>query len=73
MLYNEDMYPEPEKFNPDRFLPEEGKAKPLDPSAVAFGFGRRCVVDPLQYATYAISCFVSGSVLEDTLHTTLSG
>ena len=41
MLHDETMYPNPEKFDPDRFL-RDGKINPdvRDP-IVAFGFGRR--------------------------------
>lgn len=36
------MYPDPERFNPDRFL-KNGRLDPdvRDPMAYAFGFGRR--------------------------------
>lgn len=39
---NEVDYPQPEVFNPDRFLKTPGKELPPDPASVAaFGFGRR--------------------------------
>lgn len=44
MLYDEEMYPNPTSFNPDRFL-KDGKLNPevRDPTLMAFGFGRRSV------------------------------
>ncbi|TFK34339.1 cytochrome P450 [Crucibulum laeve] len=42
MLRNQDHYPDPLVFNPDRFL-KDGQLNPaiLDPTEVVFGFGRR--------------------------------
>ena len=42
MLHDPAFYPDPETFNPDRFL-RDGKIDPdvLDPTRMAFGFGRR--------------------------------
>ncbi|KAJ7065520.1 cytochrome P450 [Mycena amicta] len=42
LLHDEDMYPDPHSFNPDRFL-IDGKLNPdvRDPDKAAFGFGRR--------------------------------
>jgi len=43
ILRDPDIYPEPEAFNPDRFLTPEGKHNPdvLDPNVISFGYGRR--------------------------------
>ena len=42
MLHDPRKYPDPDVFNPGRFL-TDGRINPeiLDPSDVAFGFGRR--------------------------------
>ena len=42
MLQNPEDYPEPERFNPDRFI-KDGKLnrEVRDPETIAFGFGRR--------------------------------
>jgi cytochrome P450 len=44
MLRGEQIYPDPEMFNPNRFIRDGklnfGKKNPID---VVFGFGRRCV------------------------------
>lgn len=44
MLHNEDDYPEPSLFRPERFL-KHGQLDPdvRDPALMAFGFGRRSV------------------------------
>ncbi|KAF8910209.1 cytochrome P450 [Gymnopilus junonius] len=43
MLHNEDDYPDPSSFKPERFLTKDGKLNPTvrDPGLMAFGFGRR--------------------------------
>jgi|SRR5712671_5474164 len=44
MTRDEEMYPEPETFNPERFMNQEGtEADPADPRDLIFGFGRRQV------------------------------
>jgi hypothetical protein len=44
MLHDERVYPDPGRFNPDRFLAGEGRTPQNDPREVAFGFGRRYVL-----------------------------
>jgi len=43
MTRNEDMYPDPTEFKPERWLPgaERSKLAPARPEDIAFGFGRR--------------------------------
>jgi cytochrome P450 family 4 len=48
--YNEDHWPEPTKFDPDRFLPENAKDRHIA-SFIPFGLGRRSCMGRL-FATY---------------------
>ncbi|KAH9846774.1 cytochrome P450 [Lenzites betulinus] len=41
MLHDEDEYPDPDVFRPERFIPRDGRAVPRDPRTLVFGFGRR--------------------------------
>ncbi|KAK7456461.1 hypothetical protein VKT23_010710 [Stygiomarasmius scandens] len=41
ILHDESMYPDPYKFDPERFVKREGKSVQPDPGTYAFGFGRR--------------------------------
>ena len=50
MLHDERVYPDPARFNPDRFLQGEGRTPQQDPRDIAFGFGRRYVYE------YSIPC-----------------
>ena len=45
MLHDENAYPNPFSFSPERFLDKEGKIDPRvrHPDCIAFGFGRRSV------------------------------
>ena len=45
ILHDEEVYPDPLRFNPDRFM-KDGELNPhvRDPRVAAFGFGRRVCV-----------------------------
>jgi len=52
MLHNEDVYPDPFRFNPDRFI-KDGKINRAvrDPAHACFGFGRR--ICPARYMAFS--------------------
>lgn len=43
MSQDEQFYPDPEAFRPERFLVASGQAEAMDPKIFVFGFGRRYV------------------------------
>ncbi|KAJ3864662.1 cytochrome P450 [Lentinula novae-zelandiae] len=63
ILHDEEDYPEPELFNPSRFLDADGKIDPKvkDPTIPAFGFGRR--VCPGKHMALASLWIVVASIL----------
>ena len=66
MLHNPVDYPQPEQFNPERFL-LDGRLNPKvkDPLLAAFGFGRRCVIPAgraSQLLTRVIEEFARGGI-----------
>ncbi|KAF9013081.1 cytochrome P450 [Cyathus striatus] len=63
ILNDEDTYPNPSAFNPDRFLDVNGKLNPdvMDSSAAAFGFGRR--VCPGRHVAFASVWLAVASIL----------
>jgi len=54
MLRNEAVYPDPNAFNPGRFL-KNGQVNPevKDPEQVAFGYGRRYFVSRWMLISYS--------------------
>jgi cytochrome P450 len=65
MLHDERLYPNPFEFNPNRYLPAEGKEAQQDPRTMCFGFGRRiCPGLNLAEASLFISCAMSLAVFD---------
>jgi len=62
MLNDEEMYPDPFRFNPDRFL-KDGKLNPeiRDPRLIAFGFGRR--ICPGRHMAFSSLWITAASIL----------
>ena len=54
MLHDEEVYPDPSSFRPERFLDENGQINRelRHPGEMAFGFGRR-------YVFIKLSCWVA--------------
>ncbi|THU94427.1 cytochrome P450 [Dendrothele bispora CBS 962.96] len=62
ILHNKHAYPDPLKFNPERFVQKEGEKLPPSPLLYAFGYGRRqCPGRPfaLDNAWLAIACILA--------------
>ncbi|KAJ7357266.1 cytochrome P450 [Mycena albidolilacea] len=62
ILHDADIFPEPDKFIPERFLPEDGKVPSIRPADVAFGFGRR--ICPGRYLALNSTWIVMVSILK---------
>jgi len=53
MTRDEQMYPEAELFNPERFMNQNGKeADQTDPRDFVFGFGRRQVLYRIDWPSF---------------------
>jgi hypothetical protein len=52
ILHDPKLFNNPMEYRPERYL-KDGKLNPdvMDPDSVAFGFGRRSVVDPKHFTT----------------------
>ncbi|KAF9247122.1 cytochrome P450 [Melanogaster broomeanus] len=65
MLQDLNVYPEPMKFKPERFLPLDGKQPEDDPYNVCFGFGRR---KPIRIPFADMSIFIQMAMILSTFN-----
>ncbi|TFK41780.1 cytochrome P450 [Crucibulum laeve] len=63
MLHNEEDYPDPNTFKPERYLNSKGEVDPKvrDPATIAFGFGRRAC--PGSHIAEAMIWLTAASIL----------
>ena len=61
ILHNPDLYPDPGKFKPERFLNEDGSVRDDPTLALAFGIGKR--ICPGRHFVHATLFIVASSVL----------
>ena len=53
MTRDEEIYPDPESFKPERFIKSGALNKEIrDPRDIVFGFGRRCVFHRLHHIVF---------------------
>ncbi|KAG1892829.1 cytochrome P450 [Suillus subluteus] len=65
MLHNPETYSNPSRFNPERFLANDGKKPETEPRTICFGFGRRiCPGLLLAEASIWISAAMSLAVFD---------
>ena len=55
MTRDEEVYPDPESFKPERFIKDGTLNKNIrDPRDIVFGFGRRCVLFRFTISSFKI-------------------
>ena len=69
IFHDEEVYPDPHAFNPDRFLTEDGQIDPSvpDPEQRVFGSGRRLVLTVSIKSPHFLTGIMTGFVRADSL------